>query len=77
MMGSTRHACAISFNERSNITRNETRRLNNGVLTKIYNACPFIYKNIQHMGVFTKISTVNGDPVAANTSPVTGTPATP
>jgi hypothetical protein len=48
-----------------------------GVLTKIYNIYPFIYQNIQHIGVFTKISTVNGDPVADNTSPATGTPAMP
>jgi hypothetical protein len=44
-------------------------------LTKIYNTCPFIYENIQHMDVFIKISTVNGDPVADNTSSVTRTPA--
>jgi hypothetical protein len=47
------------------------------VLTKIYNTCLFIYENIQHMDVFTKISTVNDDSVAGNTAPATGTPTTP
>jgi hypothetical protein len=37
-----------------------------GGLTKIYNTCPFIYQNIQHIVVFTKISTVNGDSVASD-----------
>jgi hypothetical protein len=37
-----------------------------GSLTKIYNTWSFICENIQHMGVFTKISTVNGDPVVGD-----------
>jgi hypothetical protein len=47
------------------------------VLTKIYHIYPFIYQNIQYIGVFTNIFTVNGDPVAGYMSPATGTPATP
>jgi hypothetical protein len=38
------------------------------VLIKIYNTCLFIYENIQHMSVFTKISTVNDDAVVGNMS---------
>jgi hypothetical protein len=47
-----------------------------GSLTKIYNTYMFIYENIQHISVFTRIPNINDDPVTDNTSSTTGTSAT-